>query len=100
MGKYMKWDKKASYNIRRSTPVRAHLNVIGMKVLAEAESTRANKKVKYDIDSRQGARKPSGRWKVSIATANAHAMREEGRHNTLLKALTKQGRGTGTNRGK
>jgi hypothetical protein len=41
----------------------------------------------FATGSRQGARRPQGRWRTSVYTRTAHAMRHNAKHNTLLKKL-------------
>ena len=41
----------------------------------------------YVTGSRQGAARPQGRWRTSVVTGNAEAMRDCAKNNTLLKNL-------------
>lgn len=41
----------------------------------------------FRMSSRPGARRPFGRWRVSVAAVTPHAKRHDRKHNTLLKNL-------------
>lgn len=78
------WNMNALFEIRSSPAVAAHLEAVAQAVCdaanAEGEGT-------YVVGSRQGLRRPQGRWRATVVTADYKAMRDNLRHNTLLKAL-------------
>lgn len=74
----------AMYDLRRSPEVRAHLESLGARVASVAN---ARGKGKYVVSSRQGARKPQGRWRVTVGTGDFRAVRDNHRNQTLLRAL-------------
>lgn len=70
----------ALYKLRREPGVRADLERRGRAVLARCGEANG-----YMMSSVQGARSPQGRWRVSVFTANARAMVDNRRHNTLVR---------------
>lgn len=66
-----------------------------LEALAKTVADRANDSFKpggqrdigYVVGSQAGARRPYGRWRVTVAAVSPHAIRHNARHNTLLKAL-------------
>lgn len=76
----MKWDKNAHYNLRRMRGLVRDLEARGRRVAAAAGDGFATK-------SAQGARRPEGRWRVTVFPATAKAARRNARDNTLVKAL-------------
>jgi len=76
--------KIAGYYALRSEPgVVADLEARGERVLADVGGERAG----YVLDSRQGRKRPQGRWRVSVAAVTAPAMIDNQRNNTLLRSL-------------
>jgi hypothetical protein len=41
----------------------------------------------YVVGSQPGARRPFGRWRVTVAAVSPHAIRHNAKYNTLVKAL-------------
>jgi len=75
----------ALYEIRRLPKVVALLEDISGKI-----ADRANEQLDeegYFTGSRQGARKPYGRWRTSVVTGTGEAMRDDAKNNTLLREL-------------
>jgi hypothetical protein len=57
---------------------------------AEEKADKANAELGEDgfgTGSRQGARRPQGRWRASVFTRSEYAKRHNAKHNTLLKVL-------------
>lgn len=88
----IKWKKNALYNLRRAPGVIAHL-----EQRADSVADTANKgakthdhDAKYATSSQQGERKPQGRWRTTVITANAEAMVDNASHNRLLSALMEE----------
>ncbi|WP_306365442.1 hypothetical protein [Nocardia sp. CC227C] len=74
----------AGYYALRSEPgVVADLEARGQRVLAAAGGEAAG----YGMDSRQGAKRPQGRWRVSVVTNTPEAMLDNAENNTLLRAM-------------
>lgn len=71
------------YKLRSAPGVIAELEARGSRVLAAAGGESAG----YEMDSRQGRKRPQGRWRVSVAAATPAAMLDNARHNRLLRAL-------------
>lgn len=76
--------KEAFYDLRRDSAV------VGMlDAKAEQIADRANSlgKGTYAVGSRQGARRPQGRWRASVVTADYKAQRDQAKNHTLQRAL-------------
>ena len=58
---------------------------------AEA-ATNGRAGAKYATSSRQGAKKPQGRWRTTVITANYEAMIDNHKNNTLEKCVNREGR--------
>lgn len=41
----------------------------------------------YKVSSRQGAKRPQGRWRTTVITANWEAARDNAKHNRLAREL-------------
>ena len=76
--------------IRYRNETRSMLEALGYTVAERANSTfkpSGPSDRGYVVSSRAGARKPYGRWRVSVAAIGPHANRHNAVHNTLVKAL-------------
>lgn len=78
------WNPEAFYDLRRDPAVVAMEQEAAQKV---ADSANAMGKGEYAVGSRQGAKRPQGRWRTSVVTANAKAMAENAAHNILIRAM-------------
>ena len=81
----IKWNKNALYEVRRLPTV-----VKALDGVAERIADRANEQLEetgYFTGSRQGARRPYGRWAASVVTGTGEAMRDDAKNNTLLREL-------------
>ena len=81
----IKWKKDALYEMRRLPTV-----VALIEKAADNIADRANDQLDeegYFTGSRQGARRPYGRWRASVVTGTAEAMRDDAANNTLLREL-------------
>ncbi|ATL65140.1 hypothetical protein [Nocardia terpenica] len=74
------WNKNAFYNLRRGPKVVRELESRGRRIAAAAGDG-------FAVDSHQGARRPEGRWRVTVFAATAKAKRRNATDNTLVKAL-------------
>ncbi len=83
----IKWTPDGLYKLRSSPGVRADLEARGRRVLEAAGGTAAG----FQMSSQQGQRKPQGRWRVTVITANRYAKRLNAKHNTLIHALSAGG---------
>lgn len=81
----LKWNYGALYKIRSAPKVVDALDDWAGKVASRAN--RMGKTDGYKTSSRQGVRRPQGRWRTTVITANAEAMVDNMRRNTLTKAL-------------
>ena len=61
---------------------------------AEDVAARANAQLKgkggkgFKTSSRQGAKRPQGRWRTTVAAVSPYAKRANAKYNILLKALS------------
>lgn len=80
----IEWNTEAMYEIRRDPGVVAELESVAQEV-----ADRANElgKGTYAVGSQQGRKNPQGRWRASVVTADAKAMIDCARNNTLLRVL-------------
>lgn len=81
----IRWKNGAFYRLRSEPKVRDELEGWAGKVAAAAN--RMGGVDGYKTSSRQGARRPQGRWRTTVITANAKAMVDNMKKNTLTKAL-------------
>jgi hypothetical protein len=75
----------ALYELRRLPKV-----VDAVERISETIADQANGNVEgegYKTGSRQGLRKPYGRWRASVVTADAESMADNGKNNTLVRLL-------------
>ena len=82
----VKWNNKAFYDIRRAPAL-----VAMEEDLAEGIARRANAQLGepdgFRTSSRQGARRPQGRWRTSVAAVTLHARKADRKRNILLRSL-------------
>ncbi|MBM4525179.1 hypothetical protein GS462_11230 [Rhodococcus hoagii] len=72
------------YHALRSAPgIVADLEGRGEAVLNAVGGEAAG----YSMGSQQGAKRPQGRWRVSVAAVTAKAKRDNAKHNTLLRGI-------------
>lgn len=83
MGKVdIKWNPKALYDLRRSPGVVGDLTKRATAVFNAAGGATAG----YSMSSMQGASKPQGRWRTTVAATDAKSKRDNAKNNTLLRA--------------
>lgn len=81
----IKWKPKGFYRLRSEPGVVAELERRAAKIAARANSMGGTDG--YKTSSVQGRRRPQGRWRTTVITANAEAMRDNAENNTLTRAL-------------
>ncbi len=82
----------AERKIRYLPKTRAMLEQHGRGIAREANSTLKAGSVTdpipgYRMSSQAGVRRPSGRWRVSVAAVTPHAKRHDRKYNTLMRAI-------------
>lgn len=89
----IKWNRSALRQIRYGdadprviVALEKHIAAVARRANAMARA-HGNPDALYVTGSRPGKRKPQGRWRTSVVTANWQAMRDNQKHNTLTKAL-------------
>jgi len=89
------WKPEGFYAIRRAPKVRADLERRARAIAREANDhidtpgsdLQQAPGQHYQTSSEQGAKRPYGRWRATVVTADAAAIEDNARHNTLLKSL-------------
>lgn len=72
------------YALRSAPGVRAELERRASDIAARAN---AAGKGTFATSSQQGARRPQGRWRTTVVTADYRAKIANSRHNILLRAM-------------
>lgn len=85
-----KYRPGAQYDLRRMPELVALLEEEGRSRLNDANSTMPNGRG-YAMSSKQGSKRPQGRWAVRIYTLTNHAKRSNAKHNTLVRLLGGKG---------
>lgn len=78
------WNPNAQYEIRASPGVVSSTEAIARQ---KVEQANAAGKGTYAMGSRQGMRRPQGRWRATVVTADAQAMIDNATNNTLARVL-------------
>lgn len=82
----IKWVPGAFYRLRSEPGVRSMEEKWAAKVAQNANQMSKPGAV-YKVSSVQGKKRPQGRWRTTVITATAHAMNDNAKNHTLLKAL-------------
>ncbi len=80
----IKWNPNALYDIRRNPALVAAEEQFARRI---ADAASAQGGGTYAVGSQQGEKRPQGRWRVSVVTADERAIRENASNNTILRAL-------------
>ncbi|QRY43177.1 hypothetical protein JVX93_21775 [Mycolicibacterium boenickei] len=76
------------YKLRSSGGVRVFLEGAAENVAARANAQLKGKGGKgFVAASRQGAKRPQGRWRTSVAAVSPYAKRANAKRNILIRAL-------------
>jgi hypothetical protein len=75
------------YKVRSSGGVQAFLEGAAESVASRANAQLAGGKG-FLTSSRQGAKRPQGRWRTSVAAVSPYAKRANAKRNILIKALS------------
>ncbi|QXW04009.1 hypothetical protein [Rhodococcus globerulus] len=78
----IEWNPQALYELRSSPEVVADLTRRTAAVFNAVGGASAG----YSMSSMQGARKPQGRWRETVAATGTKAKRDNAKNNTLLLA--------------
>ena len=80
----IEFNKDAFYQLRSEPGV---VGLLEEKAQRLADTANASGSGTYAVGSRQGARRPQGRWRASVVTADYAAMRDQAKNHTLQRAL-------------
>lgn len=80
----IKWNTQAFYDLRSAPGVVAELESRAQQI---ASTANARGKGTYATGSRQGMRRPQGRWRATVVTADARAIVDNAKNHTLIRAL-------------
>lgn len=75
---------EAFYELRRDPAVIGECEAIAGQVADRAATIG---KGSYAVGSRQGMRRPQGRWRATVITADHQAIRDNARNHTLARAI-------------
>lgn len=78
------WKPDALYHVRSDPALTAAEKEAAQKVCDEANRIG---KGTYAVGSQQGLRRPQGRWRTTVYTADARAMANNAKRNTLIRAM-------------
>lgn len=82
------WNMDAFYQLRSSRPIQKKLESVAKKVAKAANSSaQLDDNKNYVVGSRQGSRRPAGRWRASVVTASGAAMKDNAKNHRLLRSL-------------
>jgi hypothetical protein len=81
----IEWNDNALYEIRSDPAVVAAEETEAQRVCDKANSIG---KGTYAVGSRQGRKAPQGRWRTTVVTADARAMANNAKNNTLIRSMT------------
>lgn len=80
----IEFDPGALYEVRSDPALVAREEALAQQV---ADRANTNGKGTYAVGSRQGRKNPQGRWRTSVVTADAEAMADNARNNTLIRSM-------------
>ena len=72
------------YDLRRDSGV---VSMLDEKAQQVADSANEMGKGTYAVGSRQGEKRPQGRWRASVVTADATAIAHNAKHHILARAV-------------
>lgn len=82
----VKWNLRGLYAIRRAPGV-VTVEERRVRAIADRCNRAAGLADGYRVSSQQGASRPQGRHRTTVITATYEAMRDNARHNRLVKEL-------------
>lgn len=80
----IEWNRNGLYEVRSDPALVAAEEEVAQRVCDQAN---AIGKGTYAVGSRQGRRAPQGRWRTTVVTADARAMANNAKRNTLIRAM-------------
>lgn len=80
----IKHNPQGYYDLRREPGVVAELEAKAQEICDRANT---EGKGTYAVGSQQGMRRPQGRWRATVVTADYRAMIDSAKHNTLIRVM-------------
>ncbi|WP_425729523.1 hypothetical protein [Gordonia sp. DT219] len=80
----IEWNRNGLYELRSDPALVAMEEAEAQKVADRANSMG---KGTFAVGSRQGMKRPQGRWRTTVVTADAKAMASNAKHNILVRAM-------------
>lgn len=80
----VEYNNNALYEIRSDPAIVAALDEKAQEICDRANEIG---KGTYAVGSQQGMRRPQGRWRATVVTADARAMANNAKRNTLIRAM-------------
>ena len=84
MSVIIRYRPNALYELRSAPGVVAHEEAIAQEICDRANDIG---KGTYATGSQQGMRRPQGRWRTTVVTADAKAMAHNAKHNVLIRSM-------------
>ncbi|GAA2071663.1 hypothetical protein [Williamsia deligens] len=81
----IEWNDEALYDVRRDPNLIELERETAQRICDEANRIGSGT---FMVGSRQGERRPEGRWRTTVYTADAKAMASNARHNVLIRAMS------------
>lgn len=86
MASRVRMNKSGFYKLRSAPAVKQDLKRRA-QAIADAAQAVGSPEAEYGVGSQQGKKHPQGRWRATVFTKNAVAMRSNAKNNSLIKSL-------------
>lgn len=86
MATRVRMNMQGFYKLRSAPAVKQDLERRAERIAAAAHDV-GSPEAEYGVGSQQGAKRPQGRWRSTVFTKNAVAIRSNAKNNSLIKSL-------------